>query len=62
MKELTYCTNTRCWKEHCLCHYSREHWKDKDKRLEVDVKFNDGKTPCEGYIPQFERKKYNIKF
>lgn len=22
----------------------------------------DGNTPCEGYVPQFERKKYNINY
>ena len=22
----------------------------------------DGNTPCEGYVPQYERKKYNVNY
>lgn len=63
MRELRYCLNEACHKRHCLCHPSQRHWKDPAKRgreERPEPVFHDGGTPCGGYIPLFERKKYNI--
>ena len=66
MKELIYCTNTECGKKHCLCHSDNKHWAEINKRATLDgiiirKEYNDGITPCKGYISRIKRNKYNIK-
>lgn len=29
---------------------------------EAGIGLLDGNTPCKGYVPQYERRKYNIKY
>ena len=58
--------NEACSKRHCLCHQRQKHWKDPSKKDGETVRpesvlFN-GNTPCKGYIPQYERKKYNVNY
>ena len=66
MEELILCLNEACSKRHCLCHQRQKHWKDPSKKDGETVRpepvlFN-GNTPCKGYIPQYERKKYNVNY
>ena len=66
MKELIFCLNEACSKRHCLCHQRKKHWKDPSKKDGETVRpesvLLDGNTPCKGYVPQYERKKYNINY
>lgn len=66
MRDLKYCLNEDCSKRHCLCHQRQRHWKDPSKKdgeiVRPESVLLDGNTPCKGYIPQYERKKYNINY
>lgn len=66
MKELIFCLNEACSKRHCLCHQRQRHWKDLSVLDGGTVRPESvlfvGNTPCKGYIPQYERRKYNIKY
>ena len=66
MKELILCLNEACSKKHCLCHQRQKHWKDPSKKDGETVRPESvlfvGNTPCKGYIPQYERKKYGINY
>ena len=66
MKELILCLNEACSKRHCLCHQRQRHWKDPPKTdgetIRAGQALFEGNTPCKGYIPQYERKKFNINY
>jgi hypothetical protein len=65
MRDLKYCLNEACSKKHCLCHQRQKHWKDPsvlDGGTARASALLDGNTPCKGYVPQYERRKYNIKY
>lgn len=66
MKELIFCLNEACSKRHCLCHQRKKHWKDPSKKDGETVRPESvlfvGNTPCKGYVPQYERKKYGINY
>lgn len=57
MRDLKYCLNEAC---------SKKHWKDPSKKDGETIRPESvlfvGNTPCKGYIPQYERKKYNINY
>lgn len=44
----------------------KKHWKDPSKKdgetVRPESALFDGNTPCKGYIPQYDRKKYNINY
>ena len=57
MKELILCLNEAC---------SKKHWTAPSKKdgetVRPESALLDGNTPCKGYIPQYDRKKYNINY
>jgi hypothetical protein len=64
MRDLKYCLNEACSKKHCLCHQRQKHWTSSSKtggETRATALF-EGRTPCKGYIPQYDRKKYNINY
>ena len=61
-KELVFCLNGGCEKRHCLCHPSGRHWRSADRRMSCRHGHFGGETPCEGYVPRYERHKYNIDY
>lgn len=66
MKELIFCLNEACSKRHCLCHQRQKHWTAPSKKDGETVRPESvlfvGNTPCKGYVPQYERKKYGINY